>query len=130
MFVYEEENRKYDRHLDAVRHLALPAYAAENPENQEWHHDNSISGFTNYGQMVKKLQQIEKSSQGNVAVEVVGKSNRGRNIYKATVGTGKKVILIESEIHGNEKTGTEAILNLLQPIGSSNSPESGKSVKK
>ena len=66
----------------------------------------------------KKLQQIEKSSKGNVAVEVVGKSNRGRDIYKATVGTGKKVILIESEIHGNEKTGTEAVLNLLRSIGS------------
>ena len=50
-------------------------------------------------------------------MEVVGKSNRGRDIYKATVGTGKKVILIESEIHGNEKTGTEAILNLLQQLG-------------
>ena len=103
--------------------LALPVSAAESPESQEWHHDYSISGFTDYGQMVKKLQQIEKSSQGTVAVEVVGKSNRGRDIYKATVGTGKKVILIESEIHGNEKTGTEAILNLLQQIGSGNSPE-------
>ena len=99
--------------------LALPAYAAEKTGNEEWHHDNSISGFTNYGEMQKTLQQIEKSSKGNVAVEVVGQSNRGRNIYKATVGTGKKVILIESEIHGNEKTGTEAILNLLKSIGSS-----------
>jgi hypothetical protein len=106
--------------------LAMPAYATENPESQEWHHDYSISGFTNYGEMQKKLEQIEKSSKGNVVVEVVGQSNRGRDIYKATVGTGEKVILIESEIHGNEKTGTEAILNLLRHFGSSNSPEARK----
>lgn len=104
--------------------LAMPVYAAaDTVGNQGWHHDNSISGFTNYEEMKKQLQKIEKSSQGNVVVEVVGQSNRGRDIYKATVGTGKKVILIESEIHGNEKTGTEAALNLLKQIGSSNSPE-------
>lgn len=106
--------------------LALPVYGAEKTDNQEWHHNNPISGFTDYGEMQKALQQIEKSSKGNVVVEVVGQSNRGRDIYKATVGTGKKVILIESEIHGNEKTGTEAVLNLLKSIGSSNSPESKK----
>ena len=56
------------------------SYAAEKPENQEWHHNNSISGFTDYGEMQKALQQIEKSSKGNVLVEVVGQSNRGRDI--------------------------------------------------
>jgi hypothetical protein len=57
---------------------------------------------------------------------VVGQSNQGRDIYQARVGTGDKVILIESEIHGNEKTGTEALLNILQYVGSSNSPEASK----
>ena len=38
------------------------------------------------------------------------------------VGTGDKVILIQSEIHGNEKTGTVAILNLLKNL-SANSKE-------
>lgn len=97
--------------------LAIPAYAVETPDSQETHHhDYSISGFTDYGELQKDLQQIEKSSKGIVEVEAVGQSNQGRDIYKATVGTGDKVILIQSEIHGNEKTGTVAILNLLKNL--------------
>ncbi|AZU64088.1 M14 family zinc carboxypeptidase [Neobacillus mesonae] len=108
--------------------LATPTLATNSPngnltnENQVY----SIKGFTDHAEMIKRLQQIEKNSQGRVAVEVVGQSNRGRDIYKARVGNGKKVVLIESEIHGNEKTGTEAILNLLQYVGSSNSTEAEK----
>ncbi|MFT9599937.1 M14 family zinc carboxypeptidase [Mesobacillus sp.] len=73
--------------------------------------------------MVKRLQQIEVNSQGRVALEVVGQSTQGRDIYQARVGTGDKVVLIESEIHGNENTGTEALLSMLQYLGSSNSQE-------
>lgn len=108
--------------------LATPVLATNSPNgnltnpNQEY----SIKGFTDYAEMVKQLKQIENNSQGRVALKVVGQSNSGRDIYQARVGNGKKVVLIESEIHGNEKTGTEAILNLLQFVGSSNSPEAKK----
>ena len=97
--------------------LAMPVYGAENPGSQETHHhDYSISGFTDYGELQHQLQKLEQSSKGIVEVEVVGQSNQGRDIYKATVGTGDKVILIQSEIHGNEKTGTVAILNILKNL--------------
>ncbi|ARI77936.1 M14 family zinc carboxypeptidase [Halobacillus mangrovi] len=105
--------------------LISPVYAAPNgtnpgtPENQEY----SISGFISHAELSKKLQQIEKSSSGLVDVEVAGYSNQGREIYTATVGTGDKVILLQSEIHGNEKTGTAALLNMLQQLGSNNSEE-------
>ncbi|WP_163100688.1 M14 family zinc carboxypeptidase [Peribacillus alkalitolerans] len=85
----------------------------------------SVEGFTNHAQLGKKLEQIVQNSHGKVAVEVAGFSNKGREIWKATVGTGKKVILIQSEIHGNEPTGTEALLSILQYLGG-NSPEAEK----
>ncbi|WP_413229853.1 M14 family zinc carboxypeptidase [Halobacillus litoralis] len=102
-----------------------PVYAAPNgtnpgtPDNQQY----SISGFIGHSELSKKLNQIEKSSQGEVNVEVAGYSNQGREIYTATVGSGDKVILIQSEIHGNEKTGTAALLNMLKQLGSNNSAE-------
>ena len=100
--------------------ILTPAFANSpgTPSQQEL----SISGFTNHEQLGKRLEQIERSSRGEVSVEVAGYSNRDREIYKATVGTGPKVILIQSEIHGNEKTGTEALLNMLQFLGN-NSPQ-------
>ncbi|MET3576589.1 murein tripeptide amidase MpaA [Bhargavaea ullalensis] len=101
--------------------LLVPAVPGEALAKEESHHDFSISGFTDYAEMTKKLQQIAKSSKGLVALEVAGQSNQGRDIYTVRVGSGDKVILIQSEIHGNEKTGTEAILNVLKTV-SGNSP--------
>lgn len=106
--------------------LVTPTFAAgqpspATPEQQVL----SVEGFTNHAQLGKKLQQLVKSSQGKVAVEVAGYSNQGREIWKATVGTGDKVILINSEIHGNEPVGTESLLSLLEFLGGS-SPEAKK----
>ncbi len=106
--------------------FASPTMAAPNAKPvQAQSQEYAISGFISHAELSKKLQQIDKSSQGQVNVEVAGYSNQGREIYKATVGSGDKVILVQSEIHGNEKTGTAALLNLLQKLGS-NSPEAKK----
>ena len=82
-----------------------------------------VSGFISHDELSRKLNQIEKSSQGNVEVEVAGHSNQGREVYKATIGSGDKVVLIQSEIHGNEKVGTKALLKMIKKIGTNNSPE-------
>ncbi|MGE6203875.1 M14 family zinc carboxypeptidase [Guptibacillus hwajinpoensis] len=106
--------------------FASPTMAAPNAKPvQAQSQEYAISGFISHAELSKKLQQIDKSSLGQVNVEVAGYSNQGREIYKATVGSGDKVILVQSEIHGNEKTGTAALLNLLQKLGS-NSPEAKK----
>ena len=83
----------------------------------------STQAFVTYEELQKTLKQIEQRSKGKVNVEVAGQTNQGRDIYKVTVGTGEKVILIQSEIHGNEKTGTVALLNILKKLGTTNSPE-------
>lgn len=108
--------------------LATPTLATNSPNGKLYNENQvySVKGYTDYVQMVKRLQQIEANSQGRVALEVVGQSNQGRDIYQARVGTGDKVVLIESEIHGNESTGTEALLSILQYLGSSNSPDAQK----
>ncbi len=98
--------------------LAMPVHAAppQTTQTAQHHHDNAISGFIDYAELQRELAKIEKTSKGTVAVEVAGKSFEGRDIYTATVGTGDKVLLIQSEIHGNEKTGTVAILNMLKSL--------------
>ena len=108
--------------------LLTPVYADSSEKSQAapQSQNHAVSGFISHGELSKELQQIEKSSQGKVDVEVVGNSNQGREIYKATVGTGDKVVLIQSEIHGNEKAGTAALLKMLQQLGSNNSPDMRK----
>ncbi|MED3553090.1 M14 family zinc carboxypeptidase [Cytobacillus praedii] len=107
--------------------LAVPNVGFADPGPSPQQGENlSIEGFISYEELGRKLEQIQKSSQGKVKVESAGKTNLGRDIYKVTVGHGDKVVLIESEIHGNEKTGTVALLNILQNLGSSNSKEAKK----
>lgn len=97
--------------------LAMPAYAVENEAKPETHHhDYGISGFIDHGELTRTLLQLEAKSKGTVQVDVAGQSFNGLDIYTARVGTGDKVLLIQSEIHGNEKTGTVAILNLLKSL--------------
>jgi hypothetical protein len=85
--------------------------------------DPSTDGWTDHEQLGKELRQIERTSQGRVSVEVFGHSRTGLELYAARVGDGDRVILVTSEIHGNEKTGTEALLQMLRTLGSSGSHE-------
>lgn len=98
---------------------ASPANAADSSVHQK----PPVSGFISHEELTRELNQLERTSNGKVNVEVAGYSNQDREIYTATVGSGDKVVLIESEIHGNEKTGTKALLNMLQQLGSNNSPD-------
>jgi len=44
----------------------------------------------------------------------IGASENGTSIYALKVGTGKKKILIWSQMHGNESTGTKAVFDLFK----------------
>jgi murein tripeptide amidase MpaA len=82
-----------------------------------------INEFTDYRELQRELARLERVSEGRVQVEKAGETNRGRDIYRATVGSGPKVFVVTSEIHGNEKTGTDALLRILDYLGTSNSRE-------
>lgn len=94
---------------------------AQQPPN-EGHCGTQVGGkgedaFVNYDEMVQELNRIERVSGGRVNVQVIGQSNRGKEMYAARVGNGDRVILVTSELHGNEKIGTEVILNILRDLG-------------
>jgi hypothetical protein len=104
--------------------LIAPAVQAQDGNAECSNLDNtSTSGWTNHAQLGQQLAQIEETSSGRVDVSVIGESRLGREIWAARVGTGDRVLLVTSEIHGNEKTGTEALLALLRTLASSNTAE-------
>ena len=49
-------------------------------------------------------------------VSVIGKSVCEENIYSITIGSGKKKVLMWSQMHGNESTTTKAIFDLLNVL--------------
>lgn len=73
-------------------------------------------------ELAQKLNQIKEASSGKVEVDVIGHSQQGREIYAARVGTGDQVLLINGNIHGNEKSGPEALIQMFETLGTSDSP--------
>ncbi len=102
---------------------ALPA-AAEQPEGPgqgacKTQEDPQWNGWTDHAELGAALRHIERNSAGRVEVSQIGTSTLGRELWSARVGTGDRVLLVQSAIHGNERTGTEALLGTLRDLGTS-----------
>jgi hypothetical protein len=84
--------------------------------------DPQWNGWTDHEELTRALQIIEKTSNGRVSVDQIGTTNLGRELWAARVGTGDRVLMVQSAIHGNERTGTEALLGILRDLAASNDP--------
>lgn len=57
------------------------------------------------------LKVFPKLDYSKIRIEKIGESEESRDIYQFTAGTGPKKILIWSQMHGNESTGTKALID-------------------
>jgi Zinc carboxypeptidase len=114
--------------LALVFALAGPA-PAEPPEHTpggpciESNQNVSLSSLPSYDEVGRQLQSIAESSRGRVEVASAGLSGEGRELWYATVGEGPDVFWLQARIHGNELHSTEAVLQILRFLGSSEGPE-------
>jgi len=77
----------------------------------------SLSVLSDYDELVKKLEQIEKTSKGLVELEIIGQTINEKDIYMAKVGDPANIpVMIMTQQHGNEPLTTEAALKLLQTL--------------
>ncbi len=111
----------------ALTGLAAVSASAAQPEGPgngacKVHDDPQWSGWTDHAELGRALRTIERTSAGRVEVEQIGTSTLGRELWSARVGTGEKVLMVQSAIHGNERTGTEALLGILRDLGTSSDP--------
>jgi hypothetical protein len=91
--------------------------------------DPQFSGWTSYEELIAELDRIESVSGGRVEVGVVGQTAEGRDIHTARVGTGERVLIVQSAIHGNERTGTEALLGLLSDLATGDDPDTRRALE-
>ena len=69
------------------------------------------------------LDYIERfllNFQEKFIIQRIGASEEDRSIYRLSIGSGKKKILIWTQMHGNESTGTKALCDLLNFLDSGN----------
>ncbi len=81
-----------------------------------WHEANSHSNLEDRRFTLSDLEPYLKKLGPFFDVSVLGKSFESRSIYKVVVGSGSKKVLIWTQMHGNESTGTKAVLDFFNWI--------------
>ncbi|WP_299634928.1 M14 family zinc carboxypeptidase [uncultured Tenacibaculum sp.] len=74
------------------------------------------------------IEPLYVELNGFVSKEIIGKSEQGRDIYKLRFGKGEKRILIWSQMHGNESTGTKAVFDFLNFMTQNTNPSIVKEI--
>ncbi len=77
--------------------------------------DVSITGrWITLDDLEKVFTKFKNSPK--ISFKKIGVSEENRNIHQITMGSGSKKILIWTQMHGNESTGTKAVIDLLNYI--------------
>ena len=100
---------------------AVPAATAADPGHASGTcktQNDAVGGWTSYPQLLTELDRIERTSSGRVETFSIATTFQGREVMAARVGTGDKVAVITGAIHGNERTGVESLLHLVDQLGS------------
>lgn len=78
------------------------------------------SGYTTHKEMLEFIGERAAEHPGLISVEIVGQSQRGRDIPLVTVSTGnaknKLRIFYYARVHGDEPAGTEGMLYLTRQL--------------
>ena len=79
---------------------------------EQWYAGNFESKLSGLQIVLEDIEPLIKSLNSNFTVHLEGTSESENPIYKISIGNGKKRVLIWSQMHGNESTGTKALFDL------------------
>ncbi|PHR72910.1 MAG: zinc carboxypeptidase [Lutibacter sp.] len=79
---------------------------------KQWYADNFESKLSGLQIVLDDIEPLIKSLNSKFIVNIEGTSENELPIYKISIGNGKKRVLIWSQMHGNESTGTKALFDL------------------
>lgn len=80
----------------------------------EWFEGKGHSSLHNRRLIISELEPVLNTLSSSFEVSQRGQSFESRPIYTIKVGSGGTKILIWTQMHGNESTGTKAVLDLFQ----------------
>ena len=99
--------------LDASTSIAR--FYTENVSSSEYNAEQRLiqQGFRSNDQLYSDLAELD-ANYDTLSLSQVGESVEGRPLYSATVGQGARKLMIVTQQHGDEPTGTEAAMHLLE----------------
>jgi len=88
--------------------------AIELQKIREWYHEHKEIALHGRWLPFSKMAPVLKTLEHLFDVSKIGESEQKESIYKVQIGQGKIPILIWSQMHGNESTGTKALFDLFK----------------
>jgi len=85
-------------------------------EIEKWHRDDHQQKLKGRWITIEKIIPLIKKLSSLFEVEKIGDSELGKDIFSISFGKGNKNILIWTQMHGNESTGTKAVFDLFKFI--------------
>ncbi len=79
---------------------------------KDWYQDGKEEALHGRWLPFLKIEPLLKKLKAPFQLTKIGASTEQRPIYKVEIGTGKMRILIWSQMHGNESTGTKVVFDL------------------
>ncbi|NIJ46386.1 hypothetical protein FHR24_002873 [Wenyingzhuangia heitensis] len=86
---------------------------------EKWYAANFENKLVGRRILLEDIEPILKKLNTPFKLEKIGDSEEGKSIYQVKLGTGPKRILLWSQMHGNESTGTKALFDLFKYINDS-----------
>ncbi|NJB83717.1 M14 family zinc carboxypeptidase [Wenyingzhuangia aestuarii] len=86
---------------------------------EKWYAANFENQLAGRRILIEDIEPILKDLKAPFQVQKIGESEEGRNIHQVKLGTGPKKILLWTQMHGNESTGTKALFDLFKYINDS-----------
>lgn len=71
---------------------------------------------------LKDIHPLLEKLKTNIEVHQIGQSEKNKPIFSIKFGNGKRKILVWTQMHGNESTGTKALFDFLNLVNSSSQP--------
>ena len=80
----------------------------------QWQEANKIQALEERRVVLPQILPVLNSMSDLITKEQIGVSHLGRPIFKISIGNGQSKVLVWTQMHGNESTGTRAFLDLLK----------------
>lgn len=78
---------------------------------QNWYSSNKVTSLHGLRILFTDIEDLIEYC--SFKKNLIGYSENGLPVYKITIGNGSKKVLMWSQMHGNESTGTKAIFDLI-----------------
>jgi len=103
-------NKSLKKHVYKCKYIIV--YICNLIRNMHLENYNTIKEINLSGRYITLNTILPLIKKLNFKTSLIGKSFLNKDIYKVELGTGKIKILIWSQMHGNESTGTKALFDL------------------